>query len=418
MKDESKILLSRLMTRSGDQAWDFAVLIVLMEVFPNELRIAFFYFFVLRLSSMLFMPSLGKVIDHQTRRFSLMLGTGLQLMGVLLISFLIYFHPEGWFYPLLILGGTLSSLGSSVMDIAVANDMVPTVLPLERLTKFNARIRQVDLGTEVGAPIIAGLILMIKIPGIPYAGFFLIALWNVLTFLPEFYLLNSILKANPKFNLKAKVAASAKLGPIKKLVSGWNDFRALPVSASIIAFTLLWITVLSPHSVLLTAFLKIGWQLPESEIGVFRGLGALFGLIATFVYPWLRRTKSTVKASQYLLVYQAITVVFCLIFFIVGAGPSQYLFMLFIMLSRVGLWGFCLGEVEIRQKFIPEAIRGKVNGVATSMNSFATLIVYSLGMLWSTPMEFKYLVIMSTTAVVLAAGYFVMVAGPKLEPSI
>lgn len=414
MKDESKILLSRLMTRSGDQAWDFAVLIVLMEIFPNELRIAFFYFFILKLSSVFFMPALGKVIDHQTRRYSLALGTGLQLAGVLAISFLIYFQSP-WFYPLLILGGTLSSLGASVMDIAVANDLVPTVLPMERLPKFNSRIRQTDLLTEIAAPVLAGLILMIKIDAIPHTGFFFIACWNVMTFLPEFFLLNSILKANPKFNVKASVPKGEKINPIKKLAAGWSDFRALPVSASIMAFSLLWITVLSPYSVILTAYFKAGWNLPESEIGVFRGLGALFGLIATLIYPWLRKTKSTVASSQYLIVYQAITVVFCLFFFLEASQASKYLFMLFIMLSRVGLWGFSLGEVEMRQKFIPENIRGKINGVASSMNSFASLLVYSLGILWASPVDFKYLVYLSTGAVVIAAIYFVFVAGPRLE---
>jgi iron-regulated transporter 1 len=421
MKPEPKILLSRLMTRSGDQAWDFAVLIVLMEIFPNELRIAFFYFFILKLSSVFFMPSLGKVIDHQTRRFSLALGTGLQLSGVLLISFLIYFHAldtihtSPWFYTALILGGTLSSLGSTVMDIAVANDMVPTVLPVERLPKFNSRIRQTDLLTEVAAPIVAGAILMIKIPAIPYFGFFIIALWNVLTFFPEYFLLNSILKANPGFNVKASVPSGEKSGPMKKLAAGWNDFRVLPVSASIIAYSLLWISVLSPYSVLLSAFLKAGWHLPESVIGLFRGLGALFGLIATLVYPWLRRKKSTVLSAQYLVVYQAITVLLCLFFFMEGSEVSKYLFLIFIMLSRIGLWGFSLGEVEIRQKFIPENVRGKINGVASSLNSLATLAVYSLGILWSTPIDFKYLVILSTSAVVVAAIYFVFVAKPRLE---
>ena len=57
MKTEGKILLSRFLTRSGDQAWDFAVPLVLLTLFPSSQRIASIYFFAIKLGSVFFMPS-------------------------------------------------------------------------------------------------------------------------------------------------------------------------------------------------------------------------------------------------------------------------------------------------------------------------------------------------------------------------
>lgn len=59
----------------------------------------------------------------------------------------------------LILSGLASQLGAAVMDIPVANDIVPTVISEERIGPFNSRLRQLDLFTEVSSPVLAGLLL-------------------------------------------------------------------------------------------------------------------------------------------------------------------------------------------------------------------------------------------------------------------
>ena len=46
----SKTLLGRLLTRSGDQAWDFVVPLVLLKLLPGELRVAAIYYLLVRLA--------------------------------------------------------------------------------------------------------------------------------------------------------------------------------------------------------------------------------------------------------------------------------------------------------------------------------------------------------------------------------
>ncbi|MBK8201297.1 MAG: hypothetical protein IPK68_02845 [Bdellovibrionales bacterium] len=84
-----------------------------------------------------------------------------------------------------------------------------------------------------------------------------------------------------------------------QIKNGWTSFFREPVSQVVLAYALLWLSVLSPHGVLLTAYLKDGWKLPELTIGIFRGLGAVFGLLATVLFPILVKNMSVNRASFY-----------------------------------------------------------------------------------------------------------------------
>ena len=81
---ERKILAGRFLTRSGDQAWDFAVPIVLLKLFPGHLRIAAFFYLLIRLATVILLPRMASIIDTQDRRTTARLGLGIQFLGVLL----------------------------------------------------------------------------------------------------------------------------------------------------------------------------------------------------------------------------------------------------------------------------------------------------------------------------------------------
>jgi iron-regulated transporter 1 len=70
----SKMLLGRLLTRSGDQAWDFAVPIVLLQIFPGELRIAALFYLLVKVATVLLLPQLSRVIDKVDRLHAARLG--------------------------------------------------------------------------------------------------------------------------------------------------------------------------------------------------------------------------------------------------------------------------------------------------------------------------------------------------------
>jgi len=59
-----------------------------------------------------------------------------------------------------------------------------------------------------------------------------------------------------------------------------------------------------------------------------------------------------------------------------------------VTLSRCGLYGFEIGEVQMLQQGIPVAQRGEVNSVEGSLTSMASLIVYVSGLVVSNPKYF------------------------------
>jgi len=85
-----------------------------------------------------------------------------------------------------------SSLATMAMDISVQKDWVPTVITGEsKLSLMNTRMTQVDLISEVAGPFIAGALLLI--PNVTLTWTFIgIAVFNYLTFGPEYLLLRSV----------------------------------------------------------------------------------------------------------------------------------------------------------------------------------------------------------------------------------
>ncbi len=415
-----KLLLGRFLTRSGDQAWDFAVPLVLLKILPGELRVAALYYFLVRLLHVIFLPRLSSYIDKESRPKAAKVGIFLQLFGVLIGGISVFFlsaisstEPQwGSIVPLcvfgaLILGGILASLGSAFMDIAIANDLVPASVDQSELAPFNSRLRQVDLITEVSAPILAGVLLLMETSHFPLFGFLVIVLWNLVSFFPEYFLLNSIFRDRPDL-LKEKITVgrSIQVKFLAKFTRGWRAFFKQPVALAVLAYAILWLSVLSPHGVLLTAFLKDAWHIPEWEIGVFRGMGAFFGVGATFLFPKVVKRFGLVIASQYFVWLQACCVILALSCFSVTGTIGQIGFLFFILCSRIGLYGFSLGEMQIRQIGIHENVRGEVNGFANALTSIATLGLYGAGTLLPATTDFPYLILLSVLSVLLAAGVF------------
>lgn len=419
-KVERNILLSRFLTRSGDQAWSFAVPIILIQIFSGETRAAFIYFFAVLLGGAIFTPYVGKYIDSMPRPKIVKIGILAQAIS-LVFSLLIIFvistlidkskgtinAPIVLSLSLLILSGLASQLGAAVMDISVANDIVPTVISEERIGPFNSRLRQLDLFTEVSSPVLAGLLLSLMPSGLHLLGFAIIGGWNICSFLPEFLLLKSVFRMHPKLTQEKITKKPQILSLFRKLTVGWPEFKKQSIAPAMICYSLLWLSALSPHGVMLTAFLKGGWKLPELIIGSFRALGAAFGLIATFLYPLLLKRRGLIPTGKIFISFQAIMVGTAWIAFHFDSFAIQMVFLICILFSRIGLYGFSLAEGQMRQLFIDEDVRGRVNGSAASLNNLATLTLLGLGTFLSDPNQFSFFVSFSFVAVLVSSIAFI-----------
>jgi iron-regulated transporter 1 len=207
-----------------------------------------------------------------------------------------------------------------ITDIAVGNDLAPSLIPADMLTQFNSWLRRIDLGTEVGAPILAGVLYTLEVPNIHLFGLLAVVLWNLISFVPEYLLLVNVIK---KSNLPLKPSGATK--KLKELFSiNFRESVANPIFWLILSYALLWLSVLSPHGVLLAGYLKDKVALPESEIGIFRGLGAIFGLISTFTFPYFVKRLGLISSSKLHLAFQGSVLILGILAFSMNFSLSIY----------------------------------------------------------------------------------------------
>lgn len=289
------------------------------------------------------------------------------------------------------------------MEISVGYDLAADQVPKDQLALFNSRLKRIDLITEVTAPVFAGAVMFLPSFSFFNTGFTIVAVLNVLTFVPEYLLLTSI-KGIVEF-VKPQ-DQSLYINPIQEFKAGIRDFNDSRFVVPMIAYSFLWLSVLSPHGVLLSGFLKDGNKLSEFQISIFRGLGAFFGMIPTFLFPVMQNTWGLVKSSKILLGFQSICVLAAAFVFQSNLNGAVYFFLALILLSRIGLYGFSIGESEARQMYIPSHLRGRINGVGVSLTSFATLILFAVGTLLPGSNDFLILIWISSISVLL--GFFVV----------
>lgn len=423
-KIETQLLLGRLLTRSGDQAWDFVVPFALLHVFPGKLQIAALYYLIIKIGTFLLTPWVGRWIDSNQRGRVVKIGVWLQFFAVLGGIFCFYILDGMVHGSLAVSGrqdlvtplfailaafGILASLGALITDIAVGNDLAPSLIPPEKLTQFNSWLRRIDLGTEVGAPIVAGVLFTLESSMIHLFGLILVAVWNLISFVPEYLLLVNVIQ---KSGLHIKETRATKSW---KELFHFNVKESItnPIFWLIFSYALLWLSVLSPHGVLLAGYLKDKMALPESEIGLFRGLGAVFGLISTLTFPYLVKKTGLIQSAKLHLAFQGLVLTVGIAAFAVESSSSVYVFLGCILLSRIGLYGFSNGEFELRQRLIPENKRGELNSLGYLTTTMATLVLFSAGSLLPSTEDFKYLVYGSLLAVLLANAVFLKWAKGK-----
>ena len=222
--------------------------------------------------------------------------------------------------------------------------------------------------------------ILLIIPGVNMiVGFSATAIFNFITFLPQYLLLkvvyqrNEILQQNklsagrrvnvefneelvtyPSSKDRLKRFCCGKWNPIANLVSGWSLFIKQPINLVVIGFAFFWFTVLSPHDPVLTAYLNsIGFS--SLELALFRGIGAMVGIISTFLFPIFTK-KYGVKTTSLMYCWEeAVCITLATLFFFMGdtsngVDANMYIFIIFIALSRCGLYGFEIGEVQLLQQ--------------------------------------------------------------------
>ncbi len=206
--------------------------------------------------------------------------------------------------------------------------------------------------------------------------------------------------------------------------------------------------------------------MPNYLIGICQGVGAVFGVLGTILYPFLRRRFGTVRTGLFGISSQLAILMLCVAAVFVPSHrvknnasgyyspvcgnatfnnindtsfanhtpsqplstptpspPSQasqvnvavILLLMGVVGCRIGLWTFDLAVQQLVQEKVVEEERGVVGGVMNAMNSIMDMLHYVLVIAAPRPEHFRWLTLISvamvTLGLVLYATYIRKVRG-------
>ncbi|KAI3931735.1 hypothetical protein MKW92_043537 [Papaver armeniacum] len=450
-----RLYAGHFLSRWGARMWGFSVGLYMINIWPDSLLLAAVYGLVEAASTALFGPIIGKLVDGHTyvqvlRLWLLAQSLSFIVAGATVTSLLVYpglrFTGFAMFVSLVVLtnvSGAVGDLSTLAGTILVEREWVVVITagePPEILTKMNSVIRRIDLSCKLFAPVASGFIISfasLKACAVTFA------LWNILSVWLQYWLLksvydgttaltendvrrqarfeqigqeegsssiltdNSILPSHEGSNSVSEAEHSWIHNVIERLskvafFDAWIVYLKQDVLLPGIALSLLYLTVLS-FGTLMTATLE--WKgIPAYVIGIMRGINAAVGIAATFSYPLLRSSNSTLRTGLWSIWMQWSFLLVCAAsVWVKNSNISAWMLMCGVVASRLGLWMFDLSVMQQMQDQVPDTDRCIVGGVQDSLQSILSLLSYVMGIIISNPKDFGMLVILSVMSVLMAA---------------
>jgi iron-regulated transporter 1 len=221
------------------------------------------------------------------------------------------------------------------------------------LTRANATMTRLTLMCDIGAPFLVGLLLSTS--AISQSAAYTVCIvcaWFGLALLPKVLLLNRATSRMPSRVSRPMPidalsdplplnAAAQAARTVREWAHDWTIYARQPVFLASLAFAVAWLTVLSPGGTM-SAWL-VSQNTSALTIAGFRAASAVCGFASTFGAQALIGRVGPARAGIVGVATQATSLVVAMILMF-AKGPVEA-FLLFVVLSRVGLWAYDIAEV-------------------------------------------------------------------------
>nr|DBA25225.1 TPA: hypothetical protein GDO54_012780 [Pyxicephalus adspersus] len=407
---------------------------------------------------------------------------------------------QGWLlilcYILVISIADVANLASTAMSITIQRDWIVVITGGDKnqLADMNATMRRIDQLTNILAPMAVGQIVTF---GSSVIGCAFISAWNFASMCIEYLVLWKVYKETPALAFKAerkteqemkqlnttsnnledpaegdhfmeeKAKASMKsegagcfermTEPFCTLRDGWVAYYKQPMFWAGMGLSFLYMTVLGFDSI--TTGYAYTQGLSASLLSLLMGVSAVFGIMGTVAFTWLRRICGLVRTGFISGIAQLCSLVLCAVSVFLpgspfdlnvspfenlgthllgeqpvptvssvalyqenltnttqsllndfnttnahgGSIPLTSVSVLFagIIAGRVGLWSFDLTVTQLLQENVMESERGIINGVQNSMNNLLDLLHFIMVILGPNPEAFGLLVLISVSFIAM-----------------
>eukprot|EP01065_Artemidia_motanka_P035902 TRINITY_DN43806_c0_g1_i1.p1 TRINITY_DN43806_c0_g1~~TRINITY_DN43806_c0_g1_i1.p1 ORF type:complete len:502 (+),score=148.66 TRINITY_DN43806_c0_g1_i1:106-1611(+) len=429
-RDERSVVplyLTHFLSTFGDRMWQFAVPMLFQDLWTQSLLRPAVFAFGVCLACFLAMPLIGKYVDRTPRREAMRVFICAEAIAIVVSAafFLVLLgcqHTEGdqvlmddslavdVFLLLLLLSAAVAELTARGGTMALEKDWVVVIADgdAEYQTHLNTRMRTIDLTCKFLGPLTFGVLRSGFNQGTHYRvvfGVVVVALWNVFVVPAELWTMNRVYESFPALAEKEPPKAE-RTSHLANLRSGWSKYISHPIMLASVGYCLLYMTTLSDHDVLGSAFL-VSVDVSELVLGLSRGVGAVMGLTGTMLFPMVLKRAGSLERAGAASVWTFFGVLFPIgVAFMISARSARYVMVVCVVLSRAALWSFDLSIQQIMQERIAAADRGAVNGVHSAMTQVFLMTIDVCAMLFKRPEQFWVLVSVSLTAVATGALLF------------
>jgi len=331
----------------------------------------------------------------------------------------------------------LAALGDKIV---IERDWVVAIARTqEELAKMNVVFQSIDLACDTLVTVFVGM--MIDTTGLATTAVVL-GIWNMVSAVCEYSLLQIVYKKNPMLTVRKRAAAGSRGSTPKGWLDGfWRKFHSAgvawkrywrhPTRNAGLSLTSIETTVLSFGNVLWAYCLL--QCVSEPVLCVFSGLGAVSGILGSLSFTVLRKRFGVEIAGQVGRVQLQIALVACVMAMYLPGSPwimrddkfqgsngpcpnalSVYVLMSGVVGARYGLWLTDIATQQIQQLEVEEEIRGTIGGVQESLNSSFDMTKNILVLLFPRAADFGYLVFASFGSLLLGGVFYTSYAIPKV----
>lgn len=314
-----------------------------------------------------------------------------------------------------------------LLEIGETDKEIKKVNEEKLLTKLNSAISTVNLLSETLSPLIAGALLTISyqlpLPWLPHEhssvsaislGTLVVVAFGVLMPLCAGSIIAFIHRSSSALKAPKKIESPAQTSDAKfNFFESWKTCfqHTYGIVFVVFSYSALYLSALSSHGILLTAFLKAE-GVPPTILGGFRGAGALSGVLGVSIFPYIVSCSSLRSANVSYILTLVIGVSAATFAFFLGdslffkndttdiSTTVLYIFMSMIVVSRAGLYGFETGLMQHQQMLVDEKHRSLIGAFENSACNTATILLYAYGIIVGKPSRFGDLIMTGMCAVV------------------
>eukprot|EP01084_Bolivina_argentea_P020336 37821_1 len=413
---------SHFLQRFGDRLWQFAVPLLLTELFINTLFPQALMKFCNHAAVFIVMPFFGAWIDTSNRLYVVTTTIWVQNLCICISSSLMcilaYYHQDIIesntinYKLILTFGGILittmiGQITGKGVTLSLERDWVVILCTSfnnttnnKLLTNINGRMTQIDLFCKIIPPAFFGIYTQYlgdtSISKV-YYGTIVIFAWNVIGLVLEWICIQLLYDKNKNsLSITNKRGKKAKTNNAFVVIkNGYKSYMLSSIFFGSLSGAMLCTSILT-GGVLVTAYLKFR-GISYLVLGVTKGCGAIFGIFGTIIEPYL---KNNLGLTLELI---GLITIICYWFTLLPVGIGDiivgdhkisiaYLMLICMMVSRCSLWAFDLAFKQLMQVKVNPIFRGQINGTQSAICQIFYMMSSVLTMIFHTVDQFFILV--------------------------